>query len=99
MAVMVFPRCKQCGGDLIVTNVFRCGSCGLPAPDVTAEGVRAAWADSQERERQAADLAPVMQEIVFQPSEEDRLAAVKLGTEFEIDLTPVEDEPLIPRRK
>jgi len=29
-AVAVLPRCKQCKGDLVMTDVFRCGMCGVP---------------------------------------------------------------------
>lgn len=107
MATLTLPRCQQCGGYLVMTDVFRCGDCGLPAKDVTAEKVRGFQRELAERER--SELAPVMEVITFQPDYETPGEVMTAGAPeppevFEaahaaVDLTPVEESPILKRRK
>ncbi len=101
MPTLTLPRCRQCGGDLIVTDVFRCGNCGMPSKDVTPESFRAAY---------AAANAPAPREESFMETSaamtDEEVASVKadLGIAVQesplVDLTPVREEPILkPKRK
>lgn len=111
MASVTLPRCKQCGGDLIVTHdvfltphdpdTFRCGSCGLPYPksELSPERVRKDMAAMALAEREA--LRPAVEESEPMTSEEVAQVEAELrmvGSPV-VDLTPVEAEPLLKPQK
>ncbi len=88
-------QCKQCFGDLVrLDGVLRCGTCGLPESEQLQK-------DTTFRPPGPLERAVSENDRLRKENAEQRelIASLRTQPEPAINLTPVETEPLLKRRK